>query len=134
MLAQTFKIALEGVGDFTFRDKTFRDQLRIESMTSEILGRIPSKLRPDETGIGAVAMGFAHISVLLTEAPLEWSVETLDPLSDADADLLMTLYRRLVDQLARFRGERKRPGPTLGAGAVGVDRVPVETQVQPRAD
>ena len=107
MLVQTFKVELEGVGEFTFRDKTFRDQLRIEAMASETLGRVPGALRPDETGIGHVAMGLAHVTVLLVEAPQGWSTETLDPLSDEDAEQLMSLYRRLVEQLARFRAGRK---------------------------
>jgi hypothetical protein len=106
MAALPFKLDVDGIGDFMFREKSFRDQVKIESMASEILGRSIVNMRPDELGLAAVALGFAHLSVLTVDAPAGWDLEKLDPVEEESAEKVMQVYGRLKEELARFRRER----------------------------
>jgi hypothetical protein len=117
MAAAIFPLKVDGVGKFTFREKTFRDQVRIEADVSQLLGRRVDQMRPDEKDLVVFAQAVAHLSTLTIEAPPGWDLEGIDPLDEDAGERVIMVYGRLMEELARFRATRKSGGAPAGEGA-----------------
>jgi hypothetical protein len=78
-----FDVEVDGVGTFVFRQRTIRDQFRIEAEASRVMGG-PC----DDAAV---------------EAPTGWDLEGFDPLDPAATARIFDVARRLRETEATFR-------------------------------
>lgn len=105
-----FHAEVEGVGRFGFRQRTMRDEFRVEAIYSDLTGGIATP-----TGVlEFYARAFATLKTLTESAPEDWDLESLDPF-DPDS------YARLQKVYSALRGaeERFRSGPGKDGQGVG---------------
>ncbi|MCE2580788.1 hypothetical protein LDL36_20515 [Komagataeibacter sp. FNDCR1] len=130
-MTKTLSVPVEGIGDFVFRHRTMRDDIRIQAEIGRLLGG-------DAGEVGEVAVvraeSFATISILLQEGPPGWSVEALDPLDRDAAKEILKVWGVLRIAEDEFRGVTAPNGAGTGAGTVRSDPVPVAASVQPAPD
>lgn len=102
---RTFGLDVEGVGNFAFRHRTMRDELRIATEYSRLTEGIdtPSKQ------LDAIANMLSTVKVLCAEPPDGWDIETMDPLDPQTFAQLFTVYSALREREKFFRS---RPGQT----------------------
>lgn len=105
MATATHEVAVEGVGTFVFRRRTFRDQLRIEAEALRILGGPTSDPKLD-----TIALSISTLSVLTVTAPAEWNVEEFDPFDPGASELLLKVYGGLRLAEDTFRGRAAAAG------------------------
>lgn len=97
-MAGTHTVEVDGVGSFTFRRRTIKDQFRIEAEVGRMLGG-PA---PDDM-LRAGALAYATLLILTTQAPDGWDLDELDPLNQEDTDKLFLVHRRLREVETTFR-------------------------------
>jgi hypothetical protein len=97
-VSRTFKVEVPGIGAFTFRQRTMRDQIRIEAEAGRILGG-----STENAGLEAIARTMATLGVLTVESPPGWSVDDMDPFDDGAVESLMKVHGGLRDAERRFR-------------------------------
>lgn len=95
---RTFPVEVDGIGSFTFRTRTIRDQFAVEGEASRVLGG-PC----DDEALRAGAISFATLLVLTVEAPPGWDIEGFDPLDPAATAKIFDVARRLREVEATFR-------------------------------
>lgn len=103
---KTFPVEVDGIGSFSFRQRTLRDQFAIEGEASRVLGG-PC----DDEALRAGAISFATLLVLTVESPPGWDIEGFDPLDPDATGKIFEVARRLREVEATFR-----PG-SVGKGA-----------------
>lgn len=129
-MAKTFDVEVEGIGAFTFRRRTMRDQFKIEGETSRLLGG-----PVNDPTLVAGAGAFAELAVLTVEAPADWDLEGLDPFAPVDSiNTLWRVHGALRKEEERFRGNASGNGKRPGAGDESDNRVPVPAKIQDAAD
>ena len=97
-MATTFSFEVAGIGSFTMRRRTIRDQYWMEAEQSRILGG-PTR---DEF-LSSSALKFATLLRLMTESPDGFDLEAIDPLDQEDVQKIHDIYGRLREEEARFR-------------------------------
>jgi hypothetical protein len=97
-MARSFTAAVAGIGDFVFRQRTIRDQLRIEAEGRRILGGPTS-----DGALEAWAYQLASLTVLTETAPEGWDLDGLDPLDPLDIDKIARVHAALKLEEGRFR-------------------------------
>jgi len=97
-MATTYPVTVEGVGDFVFRRRTMRDQVRIEAETGRILGG------PCEDGeLIQAAAAIATLAVLTASAPDVFDVAEIDPLDRDQVKTLFSVFEGLREAENSFR-------------------------------
>lgn len=124
-----FTVPVEGLGTFTFRKRSIKDQLRIEAKAVEFLGG--PTLDP---GLRNVAMAVATLEVLTVAAPDGWDLDAIDPLETGQTDPMFKAHRELRDAEDRFRQRAKAERTGLGAPAQQDDGLRVPPAIPARAD
>lgn len=94
----TFDLEVEGIGAFTFRHRTMRDQFRIEGEAARFLGG-PC----DDQALHSGAVSFATLLILTVESPPGWDIEQVDPLDKDALEQVFEVARRLREVEATFR-------------------------------
>jgi hypothetical protein len=111
MVPATYKATVEGVGDFTFRRRTFRDELKI---AAEYSRAVDGQDHPTQH-LALIAEAWATLRVLTVEGPAGWDLEALDPLDLDNVRRLVAAFYALREQEGRFRGGPAAPGASGGA-------------------
>lgn len=101
-LSRTFPVSIDTIGDFVFRKRTIRDQIRIESEASRITGG-----PVQDKDLRDVALAMATLLVLTDQGPGGWDVEALDPLDKDSAAQLWLVFGGLRTAEEKFRGGAK---------------------------
>ena len=114
MAGSPFAVEVDGIGSFTFRRRTIRDQFRIEAEANRMLG---GPVEDDMLKMGAAA--FATLLALTVEAPPGWDIEAFDPLDDVSTARVFLVHRRLRETEATFRAGTGGAGAGTGKGAGG---------------
>jgi len=109
---QTYQFDVEGIGTFTARRRTMRDSAAIPNHAISILGGWPG-----HPAILEQATRLAELEMLITRAPEEWDIQSLDPLDKDDQAKLDKVHGGLRDAEERFRRELKERRSTLGRSA-----------------
>ena len=112
MIPARFHVTVEGVGEFTFRNRTIRDQIWIEAETLRITGGETS-----DVALKVAAEKIATIARLAIEKPAGFDPEAIDPFDRDDIARLLSVGGAL--QLAEdgFRGRVAPAKPPVGPGA-----------------
>lgn len=99
MAKPDFQVDVEGIGQFTFRRRTIRDQMRIEGEVNRILGGSVT----DNITLSTLSLYYATVSVLTVQAPTGWDMEEMDPLDDATFSKIADVFRSLRTAEEKFR-------------------------------
>lgn len=110
ILAKTFEAEVEGLGLFTFRKRTMRDQTSIEAEQHKILRGIT-----DSPALENTAHMIAVLTIQTITAPKDWDLEALDPLDDGDWKLLRSVWEAFRKAEERFRKGPAADGASPGA-------------------
>lgn len=105
-MSKIFSIDVPGIGAFSFRIRSLRDQFRIEAEASRILGG-----PIDDDLLKAGANAFATLMVLTETSPDGWNPEDFDPLDSVATEKIFEVHRRLRQQEIAFREGGSRQGP-----------------------
>lgn len=95
----TYPVSVEGIGDFVFRRRMIRDQIRIQAEASRITGG-PT----DDPDLKDISLALATLIVLTVEHPPKWTAEELDPLDKEISAQLWRVFGALRVAEDRFRG------------------------------
>lgn len=112
MIPATFKVPVAGIGEFTFRRRTVRDQPGIEAEADRILGGPVS-----DRAIERAALAIATLSRLTVQAPEGWELDAIDPLDEAAVRGMFEVHKELRAAEERFRGRAGADGAAVGTGA-----------------
>lgn len=104
MMNRTFPVPVDGVGTFTFRRRTMRDQLKIEAEATSILG---APLDGTDGRLSMSAVALATLGVLTVAAPDGWDLDAVDPLDEEAVARVFAVYEAFRNEEARFRGGAK---------------------------
>lgn len=122
-------VPVAGIGDFRFRQRTFRDQFRIEIEAHRLLDGEPDP----PAGLRLFAVMLATLVTLLESAPAGFDLDELDPL-DADAfRQLEEVYAALRSAEDAFRGRFPVTGEGNSEGTSASDAHLVPGSLQPPA-
>lgn len=91
-------VSVEGVGEFTFRKRTFRDQMALEGAAERILGG-----PVQSEGLQYFATAVATLEVLMVSAPKGFDVTDLDPLDPDSYTRVQAVFREFRATEERFR-------------------------------
>lgn len=137
MIPAVFPLSVPGVGDFTFRRRTVRDQVWIESDAVKTFGGL-APVRPtvpaqeedwteDDTREVAAWLGSASlwelalavptVERLMVTGPAGWNMDKVDPLDREQTNPILSVYRGLRAAEEKFRQRVDDNGPDKGAGA-----------------
>lgn len=94
------KVEVAGIGTFRFRQRTIREQLRIEVEAHRILDG--EEMPP--VGLRQFALMIASLVVLLESAPAGFDLDAMDPLDPATFSQIEEVYAALRSAEAAFRG------------------------------
>lgn len=98
MAGDGFTVSVPGIGDFVFRRRAIRDQLRIEAEARRILGG-PT----DDDTLHGLALQMATLGALTLNTPEGWDLEDLDPLDPTAILQITEVHRALREEEDRFR-------------------------------
>jgi len=107
---KSHKISVSGVGDFEFRQRTMRDEMRIAAEYS----RLTEGVATIAPWFDALATRFATLKVLLSIAPEGWDIEELDPLDSESYRKIAAVFEALASAEARFRRQPGQSGAEAG--------------------
>jgi hypothetical protein len=153
VIPKVFLLSVPGVGDFSFKKRSIRDQVWIESDALASFGRLrPAKpILPDEpdkwtdddhdaaqkfVGESALwenALAVPTLERLAVTVPAGWNPAEVDPLDPDEMRIVMTVYRSLRQTEESFRQKRVDISPQGGAGSESNGGIPVPAPVQPPA-
>lgn len=105
MARANYEVEVDGIGSFTFRSRTIRDQFRIEAEASRVMG---GPCEDEMLRQGAIQ--FATLLVLTVESPPAWDLEAFDPLDPEATAKIFAVHRRLREVEAGFRPGSGEPG------------------------
>lgn len=124
-----YELTVEGEGDFTFRRRTMRDELRIAAEMSRLTEGLDVG-----TAFANSAYVFAVLSVLTVRAPAGWDIMDLDPLDPDSFPRIARVYEAMREKEESFRARRRSDTAQAGASDVANAGVPVPASAEPRAD
>lgn len=96
--ATTHTEEVPGIGTFTFRRRTIRDQVGIQAEELRILG---GPCQDDE--LRTMARALAELGALTVTAPEGWNIADVDPFDDEAMMRVFQVYGVLRAAGARFR-------------------------------
>ena len=98
-----------GIGAFTFRRRTIRDQVGIQAEARRILGGAT-----DDKDLENMAFALAELGTLTVAGPEGWDLSAVDPFDEEAMNRVWRVYGVL-----RAAGARFRPGPGPARQAAG---------------
>ena len=104
MSIKPYQLEVDGIGEFTFRRRNMRDQIRIEAEAERITGGPVENKSP----LQRAAIAIATLSVLTVKAPDGWDVDAMDPLEQADVETVLKVAGEVYEAEARFRERAKQ--------------------------
>lgn len=110
MADKTFHVAVPEVGDFVFRRRTLRDELRI-GVAQE---RLTEGMDSLSEGFRRLTYMIAALDVMTVKAPDGWAPLDMDPLDQDTYARIGAVYGGLRDAEERFRA-----GPGQGSQDTG---------------
>lgn len=84
---RTYTRPVPGIGDFIFRRRVLRDQIRIEAEAIRMLNGPTT-----DPNLHNIALAVGTLSVLTVNAPEGWDLEALDPLIPSSVSQLWQVY------------------------------------------
>lgn len=123
-----YKIDVGGIGEFTFRRRTMRDQIRIEGEQEKLLG---GPVGTYSKGLQIISEAMATLDVLAEEVPPGWAVEDADPLDPGTSDRIMNVWEAFREEERGFRKGAPSAGQVDSVAGVRPAPLPVEEEVQP---
>ena len=106
MTDKTHTIDAPGIGAFTFRRRTMRDEFRIGAEYS----RLTEGVVTPSSWLDMFATAFSTLKVLTAESPAGWNLDEMEP-DDADT------YRKIMEVFGALRAAETRF--RRGSGANG---------------
>ena len=97
--AKTFPAQIEGVGAFTFRRRTLRDEIKIGAAHE----RLTEGLESVSEGFRRLTYMLAALSVMTLDSPPGWEPMDLDPLDPETFTKVGAVYGGLREAEERFR-------------------------------
>jgi len=130
--ANDFQVDVDGIGSFTFARRQMRDVYRIRGDYNKLTGGNYD----DEGNYGDLsALAFVTLSLLMVDAPSDFSLAKLDPLVDDNCDeKVIKVFTALREKELSFRVGPAPQGEGSGEGAAQQLRAGVLSTVQPAAD
>lgn len=110
---KTFSLHIEDVGDFAFRRRTLRDEIRIGAAHE----RLTEGLEDASAGFRRTTYMIAALEVLTVSAPDGWDPMELDPLDADTFAKIGAVYGGLREAEERFRADKTGKPAIPGAGA-----------------
>ena len=129
-MSANFSVPVPGVGDFIFRRRTFRDNIKIQAEYEALTGG----LEEPSDSLHLTASSWAAVKTLMVEAPAGFSVDALDPDDEESYRRLVRVGVALFEKESSFRRPATQAGAQDGPAGSGVDGVRVPAPVQPPAD
>lgn len=123
--ASDYQVTVDGIGVFTFAQRTLRDDIAVAAEYS----RLTEGVETPTDWLAYMSGCIAALKVLTVEAPDGWDLEEIDPLSDDGYASIMRVHTAMRSAEARFRGQPKASGQGNGGDA----GVLVQEEVQPDA-
>lgn len=124
------RVEVAGIGTFRFRQRTIREQIRIEVEAHRILDG--EEMPP--VGLRQFALMIASLVVLLDSAPTGFDLDALDPLDPAAFAQIEEVYAALRSAESAFRSGLPGSGEDPGRGAGEPDAHLVSGALQPSSD
>ncbi len=106
---KTFPLSIEGIGQFAFRHRTLRDDMRIASEYS----RLTEGVETPTKALDVFADIVSTLKVLSVEAPKGWTpaeLDDMDPLDPETYTRLVSVYNALREKETFFRQTPSRTG------------------------
>jgi hypothetical protein len=123
VIAKSFPVKVEGIGEFVFRKRRVKDQVWIESDAAAtfngpqpiqpVVPDDPAEWSKEEKAsinsyvasisLWSIGLEIATIERLLVKAPSGWSLDDIDPLDAAQLEPARAVYRSLREAEDRFR-------------------------------
>ena len=91
-------VSVEGIGEFTFRKRTWYDQMALEGAAERITGG-----PVQSEGLQYFATAAATLKVLMVSAPPGFDLNDLDPLDPASYLQVQSVFKEFRAAEARFR-------------------------------
>lgn len=129
-MSAKFSVPVPGIGDFTFRRRSFRDGIKIQAEYEALTGGLDE---PSDN-LHLIASAWSAIKVLLVEAPASFNLEALDPDDDEAYARLVRVGAALFEKESSFRRPAAQAGAAARPAAGGDDGLRVSAPVQPAAD
>ncbi|MFT8945942.1 MAG: hypothetical protein ABF876_05095 [Acetobacter aceti] len=124
---RTYKVPVAGIGEFTFRRRTMRDQIRIEGEQEKLLGGPATSY---SKGLRIVSEAMATLYVLAEETPTGWTVENADPLDPDVSVRILKVWEAFREEERGFRQGAASAGAVDGAAGMRPAAFPVEETLQ----
>lgn len=111
MQQQTFAVLVEGVGNFEFRHRTLRDEIRIGVEYS----RLTEGVKTPSNWLATFAEVVSTLKVLTVVAPGGWDIDTMDPLDPNSYYRLLRGWRALWEKETSLRKGTAPAAPALSS-------------------
>ena len=129
-MSANFSVPVPGIGDFMFRRRTFRDNIKIQAEYDTLVGG----LEEPSDSLHLTASSWAAVKTLLVEAPAGFNVDALDPDDEESYRRLVRVGVALFEKESSFRRPAAQAGAAARPAAGGDDGLRVSAPVQPAAD
>lgn len=127
--ATDFAIEVDGIGNFIFKKRGMREELRIQAEYS----RLTEGVQNPTTYLDLISNWIAVLTVLTVEGPEGWDLMALDPLDPDAYNKMSQIFKALRAKEDSFRPGSKEKSTDGGEDTSQLRRVLVPDEVLPGA-